>query len=51
MGHAKDKGASKNVKKKAAKGIKEKRAEKRLKHDAAAHRQAGAVESLGERSG
>ena len=46
MGHAKDKGSSKNVKKKASKGIKEKRAEKRLKHDAA-RRQAGAVESLG----
>jgi hypothetical protein len=46
MGHAKDKGASKKVKKKAAKGIKEKRAEKRLKHDVA-KRQAGAVESLG----
>ena len=49
MAHAKDKGA-KNVKKKAAKGIKEKRAEKRLKHAAAEHRQAGAVESIGERS-
>jgi hypothetical protein len=49
MAHAKDKGASKNVKKKASKGIKEKRAEKRLKHEAA-RRQAGAVESLGDRS-
>ncbi|HET9671657.1 MAG TPA: hypothetical protein VFQ40_02270 [Actinomycetota bacterium] len=49
MAHAKDKGASKNVKKKASKSIKEKRAEKRLKHGAD-HRQAGAVETLGERS-
>jgi hypothetical protein len=47
MGHAKDKGASKNVKKKASKGIKEKRAEKRLKHDSRRH--AGAVETLGDR--
>jgi hypothetical protein len=47
MAHAKDKGA-KNVKKKASKGIKEKRAEKRLKHDA--RRQTGAVETLGERN-
>jgi hypothetical protein len=47
MGHAKDKGASKNVKKKASKGIKEKRAEKRLKTDARRH--AGAVETLGDR--
>ena len=48
MGHAKDKGAAKNVKKKASKSIKEKRAEKRLKHDD--HRQPGAVETLGDRS-
>jgi hypothetical protein len=48
MGHAKDKGASKNVKKKASKSIKEKRAEKRLKHDTAS-RQAGAVETLSDR--
>jgi hypothetical protein len=48
MAHAKDKGASKNVKKKASKGIKEKRAEKKLKHDA--RRQTGAVETLGDRS-
>jgi hypothetical protein len=47
MAHAKDKGASKNVKKKAAKGIKEKRAEKRLKHDT--RRQTGAVEILSDR--
>jgi hypothetical protein len=48
MAHAKDKGAKdKHVKKKAAKGIKEKRAEKRLKHDV--RRQTGAVESLGDR--
>jgi hypothetical protein len=47
MGHARDKGAKdKHVKKKASKSIKEKRAEKRLKHDAS-RRQAGAVESLG----
>jgi hypothetical protein len=47
MAHAKDKGAKdKHVKKKAAKSIKEKRAEKRLKHDAG-RRQAGAVETLG----
>jgi hypothetical protein len=50
MAHAKDRGASKNVKKKASKSIKEKRADKRLKHSASEHRQAGAVESLGERS-
>jgi hypothetical protein len=49
MAHAKDRGASKNVKKKASKSIKEKRAEKRLKHHAE-QRQAGAVETLGERS-
>ena len=48
MGHSRDKGAKdKHVKKKASKSIKEKRAEKRLKHSAAQHRQAGAVESLG----
>jgi hypothetical protein len=47
MAHAKDKGASKNVKKKAAKGIKEKRAEKKLKLDARRH--AGAVETLSDR--
>jgi hypothetical protein len=46
MPHAKDKGA-KNVKKKATKGIKEKRAEKKLKHDG--RRQTGAVETIGER--
>jgi hypothetical protein len=47
MGHGKDRGAKdKHVKKKASKSIKEKRAEKRLKHDAG-HRQAGAVETLG----
>jgi hypothetical protein len=46
MAHAKDKGAKdKHLKKKAAKSIKEKRAEKRLKHDS--RRQSGAVESLG----
>jgi hypothetical protein len=49
MAHAKDKGASKNVKKKASKSIKEKRAEKRMKHGAD-HRQAGAVETLGDRN-
>jgi hypothetical protein len=49
MAHAKDKGASKNVKKKASKSIKEKRAEKRMKHGND-HRQAGAVETLGDRS-
>jgi hypothetical protein len=47
MAHAKDKGASKNVKKKASKGIKEKRAEKRLKHDT--RRASGAVETLSDR--
>jgi hypothetical protein len=47
MPHAKDKGA-KNVKKKATKGIKEKRAEKKLKHDV--RKTTGAVETLGERS-
>ncbi len=47
MAHAKDKGGSKNTKKKAAKGIKEKRAEKRLKHDV--RRQTGAVETLSDR--
>jgi hypothetical protein len=31
MAHAKDKGASKNVKKKAQKSVKEKRAEKKMK--------------------
>jgi hypothetical protein len=47
MAHSRDKGAKdKHVKKKASKSIKEKRAEKRLKHDAS-HRQAGAVETLG----
>jgi hypothetical protein len=46
MAHAKDKGASKNVKKKASKGIKEKRAEKKLKHDA--RRQAGSMDALRE---
>ena len=50
MAHTKDRGASRNVKKKASKSIKEKRAEKRLKHAAAEHRQAGAVETLGERA-
>ena len=33
MAHAKDKGASKNVKKKAQKSVKEKRAEKKAKKD------------------
>jgi hypothetical protein len=33
MAHAKDKGASKNVKKKAQKSVKEKRAEKKLKKE------------------
>jgi len=48
MAHAKDKGAKdKHVKKKAAKSIKERRAEKRLKQSAGQHRQAGAVETLG----
>lgn len=48
MAHAKDKGAKdKHVKKKASKGIKEKRAEKRLKHDT--RRQTGAVETLSDR--
>ena len=48
MAHATDKGAKdKHVKKKASKSIKEKRAEKRMKHSAAQHRQSGAVESLG----
>ncbi|MDQ4107872.1 MAG: hypothetical protein M3138_03575 [Actinomycetota bacterium] len=47
MAHAKDKGA-KNVKKKASKGIKEKRAEKKLKHDV--RKTTGAVETLGDRS-
>ena len=49
MAHAKDKGAKdKHLKKKASKSIKEKRAEKRLKHDS--RRQTGAVETLGDRS-
>ena len=39
MAHAKDKGASKNVKKKAQKSVKEKRAEKKAKHDRAAHQE------------
>jgi hypothetical protein len=34
MAHAKDKGASKNVKKKAQKSVKEKRVEKKMKKDA-----------------
>jgi hypothetical protein len=34
MAHAKDKGASKNVKKKAQKSVKEKRVEKNMKKDA-----------------
>ncbi|HYJ60604.1 MAG TPA: hypothetical protein VE032_03980 [Actinomycetota bacterium] len=34
MSHAKDKGSSKNVKKKSAKSVKEKRAEKKAKHAA-----------------
>ena len=38
MSHAKDKGSSKNVKKKASKSVKEKRAEKKAKHAAAAPR-------------
>ena len=47
MGHSRDKGAKdKHIKKKASKSIKEKRAEKRLKHDAS-RRQSGAVESIG----
>jgi hypothetical protein len=33
MAHAKDKGASKNVKKKAQKSVKEKRVEKKLKKE------------------
>jgi hypothetical protein len=33
MAHAKDKGASKNVKKKAQKSVKEKRAEKKMKKE------------------
>jgi hypothetical protein len=33
MAHAKDKGASKNVKKKAQKSVKEKRVEKKMKND------------------
>ena len=32
MAHAKDKGASKNVKKKAQKSVKEKRVEKKMKN-------------------
>lgn len=44
MAHAKDKGASKNVKKKAAKGIKEKRALKKLKHEG--RRTSGSMDSL-----
>ena len=36
MAHAKDKGASKNVKKKAQKSVKEKRAVKKMKKDAGA---------------
>jgi hypothetical protein len=35
MAHAKDKGSSKNVKKKAQKSVKEKRAEKKAKKDSA----------------
>jgi hypothetical protein len=34
VSHAKDKGSSKNVKKKASKSVKEKRADKRAKHAA-----------------
>jgi hypothetical protein len=36
VAHAKDKGASKNVKKKAQKSVKEKRAAKKMKRDAGA---------------
>ena len=46
MPHAKDTGA-KTVKKKAAKGLKEKRAETKLKHDV--RKTTGAVETLGDR--